>query len=102
MSAPAVVATAMLQCSFGMAPSTLSVLPIRRVMVEGRPVAAIADIAPMVNVAPFGMCSSLANPTVAAATAAAASPIRTEVRKLIAEKLDAKPVAEVTARFELS
>ena len=71
MSAPAVVATAMMQCSFGMAPSTLTVLPIRRVMVEGRPVAAIVDIAPMVNVAPFGMCSSLANPTVAAATAAA-------------------------------
>ena len=71
MSAPAVVATAMLQCSFGMAPSTLTVLPIRRVMVEGRPVAAIADIAPMVNVAPFGMCTSLANPSVASATAAA-------------------------------
>jgi hypothetical protein len=54
-----------------MAPSTLNVLPIRRVMVEGRPVAVIADIAPMVNVASFGMCTSLANPAVASATAAA-------------------------------
>jgi len=62
---------AVLQCSFGLAPSTLSPLPIPRVTIEGKPAATITDFAPMVNVPPFGMCSSLANPTVAAATAAA-------------------------------
>ncbi|MCW2528955.1 MAG: hypothetical protein JWM76_3815 [Pseudonocardiales bacterium] len=62
---------AMLQCSFGLAPSTLSVLPVKRVMIEGRPAAAITDIAMGVNIPPFGMCSSLANPMVAGATAAA-------------------------------
>jgi len=41
------------------------------VTIEGRPAAAIADMVPMVNIPPFGMCSSIANPTVAAATAAA-------------------------------
>jgi len=62
---------AVLQCSFGLAPSTLIPLPVSRVTIEGKPAATITDSAPMVNVPPFGMCSSLANPTVAAATAAA-------------------------------
>lgn len=66
-----VVAGAMLQCSFGMAPSTLNVLPTGRVMVEGRPAASIMDSAPLVNIPPFGMCTTLSNPTVASATAAA-------------------------------
>jgi hypothetical protein len=61
---------AMLQCSFGAAPSSLIVLPDKRVL-TGTPAANIMDGKPIVNVPPFGMCSSLANPTVAAATAAA-------------------------------
>jgi hypothetical protein len=61
---------AMLQCSFGVAPSTLVVLPASRVL-TGTPAANIMDNKPMVNVPPFGMCQSMANPTVAAATAAA-------------------------------
>lgn len=61
---------AMMQCSFGAAPSSLVVLPANRVLTQ-TPDANIMDNKPMVNVAPFGMCSSLANPTVAAATAAA-------------------------------
>ncbi|MBD2867577.1 DUF4280 domain-containing protein [Paenibacillus arenilitoris] len=61
---------AMLQCSFGAAPGTLVVLPEKRV-VNAMPAATIMDNKPMVNIMPFGMCSSLANPTVASATAAA-------------------------------
>ena len=61
---------AMLQCTFGVAPSTLSVLPVNRVL-TGTPDANIMDNKPMVNILPFGMCNSIANPTVAAATAAA-------------------------------
>lgn len=61
---------AMMQCTFGVAPSTLSVLPVNRVL-TGTPDANIMDNKPMVNILPFGMCNSLANPTVAAATAAA-------------------------------
>ncbi len=68
---PSVTATAVLQCSFGMAPSTLTVLPLARVMIGGKPAATMTDNVPMLNIAPFGMCMSLANPTVAAATAAA-------------------------------
>ncbi len=60
----------LLQCSFGVAPSSLNVLPISRVM-SGAPAATIMDHAPIVNVAPFGMCNCPANPMVAAATAAA-------------------------------
>ena len=61
---------AMLQCSFGVAPSSLVVLPTSRTMTT-TPAATIMDHAPLVNIMPFGMCSSPANPTVAAATAAA-------------------------------
>jgi hypothetical protein len=62
---------ASLQCSFGAAPSTLVVLPVNLVMGEGPPAANIMDHIPLVNIMPFGVCSSLANPTVAAATSAA-------------------------------
>lgn len=69
MPNPAVTG-AMLTCTFGMAPATLNAIR-PTVTVEGRPAANIGDAAPIVNVPPFGMCQSLANPTVAAATAAA-------------------------------
>lgn len=62
---------ASMQCSFGMAPSSLVVLPTNRVFTNNVPDANIMDHIPMVNIMPFGMCTSLANPTVAAATAAA-------------------------------
>ena len=57
-----VCAGAMLQCSFGMAPSTFSVIDPMRPKLQNKP---------MVNIAPFGMCQSMANPQVAAATSAA-------------------------------
>lgn len=65
------VATAVCQCTFGAAPSTLSVLPTSMVTIEGKPAANIMDHKPFVNILPFGVCSSIANPTVAAATTAA-------------------------------
>lgn len=71
MPGPPLIASANLMCSFGLAPGTLMVLPTHRVTIEDRPVANISDAVPLVNIMPFGMCSSPANPTVAAATAAA-------------------------------
>lgn len=65
-----VVMGASLMCTFGMAPSSM-VVARPTVLVEGRPAATIMDMVPMTNVPPFAMCQSLANPTVAAATAAA-------------------------------
>lgn len=62
---------ATLQCSFGAAPSSLVVLPVNRVMAGGIPAGTIMDHIPMANIPTFGMCSSIANPTVASATAAA-------------------------------
>lgn len=61
---------AVMSCTFGAAPSTLMVLPANKVLVD-MPAANIMDNKPMLNVMPFGVCTSLANPTVAAATAAA-------------------------------
>jgi len=66
-----VVAGALLQCAMGTVPTPMNVLPLARVMVEGRPVARITDTVPGLNIVPFGLCRSPANPVVAAATAAA-------------------------------
>lgn len=66
-----VVTGAMMMCTFGMAPSSLVVLPVRTKMLSNVPRGNIMDFAPMVNIMPFGMCNTPSNPTVAAATAAA-------------------------------
>ena len=60
-----------MKCSMGMTPAPLVVLPPRNSMIQGRFVANIMDNKPMVNIPTFGMCRSLANPTVASATSAA-------------------------------
>lgn len=62
---------ATLQCSFGVAPGQLVVLPKNRVNVSNQPAANIMDNMPMTNIKPFGNCTTLSNPTVAAATSAA-------------------------------
>ena len=58
-------------CSFGLAPSTLMVMPEKRVLIENMPAANILDNKPFANILPFGLCTSLANPITAAQTAAA-------------------------------
>ncbi len=62
---------AMCKCSFGMIPTSLIVTPENRVLSSGRPMATIMDNVPMKNIIPFGLCTSIANPAVSAATAAA-------------------------------
>lgn len=61
-----------LKCTFGAAPAPITVIPKGMpVMFEGKFAATMTDNIPIANIAPFGMCSSLSNPQVAAATAAA-------------------------------
>lgn len=66
-----VVNTAQLACSFGAAPSALTVLPVNRVKCGNQPAANIMDHKPNVNIMPFGMCAAPTNPQVIAATSAA-------------------------------
>ena len=67
---------ATMMCTFGMAPSNLVVLPPPKMtMTSQQPDANIMDHVPMVNIMPFGMCFSLANPMVAAATGIPAATI---------------------------
>jgi len=61
---------AMLQCTFGMTPGPLMVIPFNR-LISPMPVANIMDNKPIMNIPSFGMCSSMGNPAVQAATAAA-------------------------------
>ncbi len=69
--APLVVNGAMLMCTMGLAPATLSVVPHGKPVNAGsQPIATVMDNVPMANIPPFGMCNSMANPAVAAATAA--------------------------------
>jgi hypothetical protein len=62
---------AVLQCSLGLAPSSLVILPVNMMMTGNMPAANIMDNKSMVNIMPFGACTSIVNPTVASATAAA-------------------------------
>jgi hypothetical protein len=66
-----VVSGAPLSCSFGLAPSSLLVTPANRTNGVSCPAANIMDYIPMSNIAPFGMCTSMTNPQVSAATSAA-------------------------------
>lgn len=66
-----VVNGAELACTFGTTPSSLTVLPVNRTDVNRQYCATVEDYIPMVNIMPFGMCTSPSNPQVAAATAAA-------------------------------
>ncbi len=59
---------ATLGCTHGSSTALLSIVPGRR---PNALVATVRDHASLMNIAPFGLCSSLSNPRVAAATAAA-------------------------------
>ncbi len=66
-----VVAGATCLCTMGTSPGQLNPTNQANIRIGGKPAASIADVAPMTNVTPCGMCTSLANPAVASATAAA-------------------------------
>jgi len=61
---------AQIKCSMGSSPSVFQVLPDRKILLDGQHQGNIMDFKPMVNIQSFGQCMSLANPIVAAATAA--------------------------------
>lgn len=61
---------AQMVCSMGTGTALLVVLPERKILLDGQPQANIMDYKSMTNIPSFGLCMSLANPVVAAATAA--------------------------------
>ncbi len=67
----AVVSGAVLMCPFGTMTAQLNATSQVSIFGASKPIATIMDISPGSNIPPFGMCMSLANPQVAAATAAA-------------------------------
>lgn len=67
-----VVMGASLRCSFGELPATLVTTPKAPPVTAGMMAATIMDFAPIENIPTFGMCQTVTNPVVAAATAAKA------------------------------
>jgi len=68
---------AKLKCSMGSSNSELGVVhPVKAVHLHGKNMASITDHKPVINIKPFGKCKSLANPVVAAATAAASGKLQ--------------------------
>jgi hypothetical protein len=63
---------ALSMCPFGAAPGSLTFLPASMLMGPSGPMGACTDCIPFLNVSPFGVCMSMANPITAAQTAAAA------------------------------
>lgn len=66
-----VVHGAMLQCSMGAAPASLSVAVPHAVDADETAAGTVDDYVPNTNVPAFGMCQSPSNPQVASATSAA-------------------------------
>jgi hypothetical protein len=62
---------AILSCSFGTVPAPMIVPPELPLLASELPTATIMNFVPLENIPSFGLCTSLANPEVAAATAAA-------------------------------
>ena len=58
---------AKISCSFGDSDGTLMILPMNMVNTVGNSAATIMDYVPMMNILPFGNCSSPSNPMVIAA-----------------------------------
>ncbi len=61
----------LIQCPFGVTPTPLNVLPDRTVFAEIMLMGNITDMISLVNIMTFGMCTTLSNPEVEAATDAA-------------------------------
>jgi hypothetical protein len=66
-----VVDGAKIRCAHGSATCKLKVLPNKFNSFGAHPLANILDMIPVTNIGSFGMCNSMFNPVVAAATAAA-------------------------------
>lgn len=66
-----VVTGATTVCTMGIGTGMLNTTNQQSVRIEGRPAATIRDCAANTNITPIGMCTSMANPAVASATAAA-------------------------------
>lgn len=64
-----IILTGMCRCNFGSAPTPIIILPTSLVFAPILPMGTIMDHIPFLNILPFGMCSCLGNPMVAAATA---------------------------------
>jgi hypothetical protein len=67
----AVVSGATIMCPFGSGTASFNATNSPLTRIEGKVVGNIADGDPNINIPTFGMCNTLSNPQVAAATAAA-------------------------------
>lgn len=62
---------ALAKCTFGVAPTPLTFLPLSMMLTPMGPIGSCNDFVPFLNVKPFGVCLTMSNPMTAALTAAA-------------------------------
>ena len=77
-----VVTGATAMCTCGTAPGNITVTSQAACLVDGKPAATIQD-AQMVNITPFGLCTTTVNPAVSAATTAALGVLTPQPCKMV-------------------
>ena len=93
---------AAVKCSEGASPGTLSVPPDDKIDADSSPLATVQHHLPSVNIPSFGMCKTLNNPQVAAATSAASGALTPQPCQPVTDSAWSPGAAHVTLHGDVA